>query len=650
MSNENQPNEIQDTLGVVLEECARGILPLLPRLSSVIKDREEDFLRLGTTVFDINSRAGAFSRAATGMASSVGEGALHDAISELETEAAEARSVFGKVSPTEQMDGMAEVLQLIRTLGQAMSRFETLVRTLKVLEITTRIESARIGASGAGFTTLADDVRSLGSVIDEHTTKIAEHSVRLMNQVSGAQERSRRQLSSQEQLVKGMFEQLFSSIAELETMRANSTALVTELAEGSRRVARNMGHVIASVQFHDITRQQVEHVEEILVQAEEEIRGRTGETDLRGLGAWTRDVLRLQAPLLRQSQESFHQAVADLIGNLDSIAESTRALGDRITSVAYADQGGPSTLDAISGQIARVTEAMRASSDHVVETSRTMTGMAETISTVSSFVRGIEDIGTEIEIIALNARVKAAHTGDQGRTLGVIAMEIQNLSAEARNRTGEVASILNRISRLAERLSDLARSSDVSELVGGIQNRFDAILGKLSALDHELEQDIGSLSVLAKEIGSHIHDLTDSIDFHERVSEQLLELEQTIIGLEKPFEALEEVLDAARQPEKLKEQLSRYTMDSERLIHLSILGHDGADEHAAPTDGDDVELFGDDDVELFGDDSVELFEDDGVELFGDDSVELFDDPRPEAGKDDGKTEPEDDLGDNVELF
>ena len=32
-------------------------------------------------------------------------------------------------------------------------------------------------------------------------------------------------------------------------------------------------------------------------------------------------------------------------------------------------------------------------------------------------------------------RVKAAHTGDQGRTLGVIAMEIQNLSVDARNRT-----------------------------------------------------------------------------------------------------------------------------------------------------------------------------------------------------------------------
>ena len=375
MSNESQTYAHHEALTAVLEDCALGILPLLPRLSCVIKDREEDFLRLGTTIFDINSRAGKFSVAATGMASSVGEGSLHKAIAELEREAAEARSVFGKISSTEQMEDMAEVLQLIRTLGQAMNRFETLVRTLKVLEITTRIESARLGASGAGFTTLADDVRSLGSVIDEHTTKIAEHSTRLMSQVSGAQERSRRQLASQEKLVENMFEHLFSSIAELETMRTNSTSLVKELADGSRHVAKNMGHVIASVQFHDITRQQVEHVEEILEQAVSEIAAR--DHDL-GLGAWVRDVLRLQAPsMLRQAQEDvFRTAVDELIGNLAAIGRGTRGTRrSKITAVAYTDQkGGTSILDSIGGHniARRHGPPCATTSAHIAETSKTM--------------------------------------------------------------------------------------------------------------------------------------------------------------------------------------------------------------------------------------------------------------------------------------
>jgi methyl-accepting chemotaxis protein len=628
-------------LGSVMEECANSLPILLPRLAGVIKDREEEFLGLGSTIFGINSKANTFSATASAMASSVGEGALQAAIGELQTRADEAKAVFSSVSSTEQLQGMSEVLGLIRSLDQAMAQFFNMVQTLKVLEITTRIESARLGSAGAGFTTLADDVRALGTIIDEHTEKIREHSNRLMNQVTSASERSKMQIASQKRIVEDMFTELFAGISELESMRTHSAGLVQDLAHGSRQVTESMGQVIASVQFHDITRQQVEHVEEILDQAVREI-STQGESDP-GLGAWVRDVLTLQAPQLRQAQEMFSGAVEELISNLISIGLGIEDLHGKITAVAYADKkGGVSILDAIRHHIGDVTNAMRTTSGHIAETSKTMSHMAETISTVSTFVHGIEDIGAEIELIALNARVKAAHTGDQGRTLGVIAMEIQNLSVDARARTGTVAEILNRISSVAERLSTLARDSDVSEMVGGIQGRFETVLDHLAGLDAELGTNIAHLSELSTGLVSQINALTSSIHFHDLVSDQLLNLEKEITVLKDTFAPFSAELDTARQPEKLREQLSRYTMDSERLVHLSVLGHHG-DAH----DDGEVDLFGDNDVELFGDDNVELFSDDNVELFDDDNVELFD-GHPNAPK--KKAESEEDLGDNVELF
>ena len=140
-------------LGSVMQGSANDLPVLLPRLASVIKDREDDFLGLGATIFGINSQANTFSSTASAMASSVGEGALQAAIGELQARADEARAVFSSVSSTEQLEGMAEVLGLIRGLDQAMAQFFTLVQTLKVLEITTRIESARLGSAGSGFTT-----------------------------------------------------------------------------------------------------------------------------------------------------------------------------------------------------------------------------------------------------------------------------------------------------------------------------------------------------------------------------------------------------------------------------------------------------------------------------------------------------------------
>jgi hypothetical protein len=138
--------------------------------------------------------------------------------------------------------------------------------------------------------------------------------------------------------------------------------------------------------------------------------------------------------------------------------------------------------------------------------------------------------------------------------------------------------------------------------------------------------------------------LTSSIRFHELVSEHLLTLEKEIRALENRFVPFSELLNSAGQPEKLREQLSRYTMDSERLVHLSVLGH----HHGDVQDGGDVDLFDDGDVELFGDDNVELF--------GDDNVELFDDQPPASKAGEASTsgkkpsESDEDLGDNVELF
>jgi hypothetical protein len=175
----------------------------------------------------------------------------------------------------------------------------------------------------------------------------------------------------------------------------------------------------------------------------------------------------------------------------------------------------------------------------------------------------------------------------------------------------------------------------------------------LAALDADLGRDIGHLSGLSSELVTKINGLTSSIHFHDLVSDKLLDLEKEITGLAARFSPFAADLENARQPEKLREQLSRYTMDSERLVHLSVLGH-----HEATHDQGDVDLFGDNDVELFDNDSVELFADDNVELFSDDNVELFDaEPseeanagQPQAAAAGKQPDPEDDLGDNVELF
>ena len=62
--------------------------------------------------------------------------------------------------------------------------------------------------------------------------------------------------------------------------------------------------------------------------------------------------------------------------------------------------------------------------------SETIDHAAHTIGAMSAFIDEIEKIGIEIRMIALNACIRAAHVGEHGAALGVLADTIHDLSAE----------------------------------------------------------------------------------------------------------------------------------------------------------------------------------------------------------------------------
>lgn len=624
-----------DALQQVLDICASELPSLTLRLAGVIRDREEEFLHLGATIFASNSKARTFSSNASDIAQSVGQRALEDTVLELQEQITETRSVFAVDASSTHLQDIESISDHIGKLTQAMSQFGIMVRSLKILEIATRIESAHLGQAGAGFSTLADDVKSLSTKIVQNSTTIREHIDTLYKQVGTTHQHGKKQMQEQNKQVQDIFAKLQSGIEQMQQMRASTEVLIEELAQGSSHVAKNMGQVVASVQFHDITRQQVEHVQKILDQVAQEISQGTDHGDSASMGAWTLDVLKLQISQLKQTKIIFSRAMEDLIASLNSIVRNIDELCQRIAAVVYVGTGQQaSTLDLIGEHIAQVIQTMRLASDQALATSQTMTNMAGTISTVGEFVDDIDEIGTEIELIALNASVKAAHTGDQGRALGVLAIEIQDLSNQSQTHTSRVTDTLNRIADIAQSMILAAQQSDMVEKTTEIQHTFNGILERLNALDQSLRRDITTLLDLGKTLVQDMRGLTDSIQVHHEVEKDLSAHEEFLSELMNKFAPFSEILQSARQPEKLREQLDRYTMESERLVHLDVFGQENHD------DANDALLFEDDTVELF-DTNTEFF---------DNTLAASDQASTTPNGNSQAKEHDDDLGDNVELF
>lgn len=671
-----------------------------------LHEREEDFLALGARFMEFSQASRLLSKKAADLAELTAGGAIEQGIEQLSGELGDMTSACDFTASEASLDQLKGLLSVISELMDHVASFGSVVRSLQMLGISTRIESARLGSRGLGFATLADDVEKLAHMIVAKSSSIMEKSKSLHGMIQSVHQRTKELTLTQRGCSDRIMTEVGGNLDSLLNMAERSKRVIGDLSVQTAEISRNISDVVASMQFHDIVRQQVEHVDEALQDmmgmidahprgscpypkpddwqdddacapegleeaesAEEEPPSElcvaAREAGDRELVGWIADVTAIQVSQLDHSSNRLEEAVAGLKGSLLGIAGTVRGMGEDVAGIMETgDAEDDSVLDRIAEGSASVITSMRDFTDKASEIGGLMSTVAGTVSEIASFVDDIEDVGSEIELIALNAAIKAAHTGDEGRALGVLAGAIQHLSTDARGHTRVVSDMLRKIADAAATLEQSSSQYTETGQLTAMAGRQEELMGRLRQVNATFQSLFAEVGDESKALGHALEELAGSITLDQDVCPGLNEARReldTLVRLAR--EAVPEADDVGR-PERLKELLARYTMEAERMVHETTFG--AAAVAAAGAGDDEVELFGDDadaddGIELFGDDAdadgVELFGDDGdddgidgVELFDadDDTVELFDqdgDGDKEAPASEGE-----DLGDNIELF
>jgi methyl-accepting chemotaxis protein len=624
-------------------------------LARVIPDREEVFLTLGADIQAFSSKAKAMAKQAASLAELTAGEDIAQIVETLGGELDQITAVCGLSCRRDDLRRLEQVVELIGSLERRTGSFRKIVRTLQMLGVTTRIESARLGEKGRGFMNLAGQVDSLGQNIIDHWAKIQADAKHLGGQVSSALARTGTLVQEQQAVTEEALSSGQTNLATLASLSEHSAGASRTLFKRTGEVSRHVGSIVASLQFHDITRQQVEHVceavEDMARMLGEETGSGSSEADQRRMqetACWIADVCSLQASQLSHCCKAFEQAIDTLIADLSSIAGTVdglnRDLGGMLSSESDSSRN---VLDQIEANVHHLIDFMRGFGAKSEELGGIMVQVGATVAQMAGFVGNIEEVGSEIELIALNASVQAAHTGDEGLALGVLAGAIQRLSMDARTLTDEVAGELRAIAGHALELQKLSDVSADAQRMEQMMGRLEEMISSLRNLNRQTMDMFGEIQADGDVLCRNLQARIDGITFHHDVLLDLVQARGTFAQLaDQAMVQSSEDCDPSKRSDRLKELLARYTMEAERMVHLG-----GEYGEATAAEGDDIELFGDDDgVELFsGDENVELFgDDDNVELFGnDDGVELFDEPKAEDNDDKRRKE---DFGDNVELF
>ncbi|MBI5142467.1 MAG: hypothetical protein HZA20_09825 [Nitrospirae bacterium] len=589
-----------------IDEWRNSLDSLNNDVRSLVTGTESEFLSIISALqkfsLDGNELYG-MSQSASDLTSS---GTIEDAIEGLHEQVS---ILSGHLDACEQR--MSGSIDALRTVGGIIDSicgtsrgFKRIVRTLRVLAISTRIESSRLGAGAGGFNTLANDTEKLAGQIEIKHAKILERANELNDAIDAILSNTTCALRDQRKAAGDIIDKTRAGVKDLILMNRNSCEISDDIIDRSNNLRGEIDKIVVATQFHDITRQQMEHVGMALTDAIDRLDRFSGDAgndenddEAVELAAWIADLCELEASQTRNTREHLNGAVLGIKRNLSDMAEDVAIIAMQTREIVGASDESGSTdnslIARIKGEIENVLDLLQRNTVRKRQMSESMSSAADTVTHMSTFIGDIEDIGDEMKLIAMNARVKAAHTGREGEALGVLAESIQKLSDEARNQSLLVSEPLAAIAGESERLRRITGDGDNQEWADEITNNLESIVQSMSGMEKRLFELFDRINAFGMNTSAEANRVAARITVHETMS----------AAADRIIAELEKISSEARQfaPDfnksgreaRLRELTQRYTMQSERLVHSTPSGGLGtAKGKSGSVDiGDNVELF-----------------------------------------------------------
>lgn len=554
-----------------LESASEHLCGLARNLKDFVSSSETQFLAIGARLRDFHGRAAKVSGLAVEAAETILGRKAGGVIRKFELLLQEIEGFLGEMDleTGRNRSGLEKVRHLIGRLQFPLEDFHRLVKTLQILRLSAKVENCAFGLEDMNV--LAEGMDNLSQMIADKTAHASMEIGFLDRELAHAQSSLADHRSRQCGQVLEKLEHARRHLFELLERRRRIASEADELGGRSADISRQIGNIVASMQFHDITRQQVEHVCQTLERLGEDIEhrpvfhpGRDAEFEAIG------EVCELQAAQLEHARKELAGAVRKIIKSLEELAGNITATARGTLAVAgAANRGKRSFFSGMEPAIGSIASVLAEMADQDRESSKAISSTVSRMTDMAGLVAEFELVGSEMKVVAANAGIRAAHAGDGGVALGVIAKAIQQLAGELLVWTGRLAADFTAISSAARSLNNEGDGAQVNRSLKAreIMNQGTELLKILEDMNDECialleEMEKGSVK-LAEDIAIAL----SSITVHHECRETIASVCDGLQGWFGGSRSLSGNRIKSKDSVFAREMISRYSMQSERRIH-----------------------------------------------------------------------------------
>ena len=235
--------------------CLKHIIGELEKINAA---SEGEFLTLGEKLQDFYLRTNGLSEMSSGIARRMAGGDITTAIEELKDICARVNDLNQRSSSGRET--LVAIMERFGKIHVPLKSFESIVRKIHVLCNLINIEIARLGNAEAGFDTLIKQVRELSVSIEAKSGKMIGELDKMTVFVHKEIKKITGFESSQQRNSEQIIDNTIRNLTDLTARHEHSAGRLKDIASSWDGISRNIGEVISSLQFQDITRQRIEHV------------------------------------------------------------------------------------------------------------------------------------------------------------------------------------------------------------------------------------------------------------------------------------------------------------------------------------------------------------------------------------------------------
>jgi methyl-accepting chemotaxis protein len=577
-------------------------------VSQITQNSEQEFLEIGGKLQSFLTNSRQLSSEASIAASGISANTLSNGITEINWMLKKfSDSLMASANDIkEDKEELSAISSHVELILDGLDGFKKITRQLRMLGISTKIESSRLGDDDKGFNTLAENVEKLSNQINDKVVVISQKATFLLNEINKTTKELKNLEKDQNLESDAILNNTKLALEAFEDKYNQCSLQVGRISQSANSVSKNISEVVTLIQFHDITRQQMEHVHEALESISEQVNYETRQGTGDGVSneklGKIRDICELQSDQLANSSNEFVGAVENIVSRIKDVGDNVNDIFSDIVNL-LGDEGDSkgASLGKVNEELSTILASMNRNNEIGLSLANSIKSIVEIVEDLSEYVFEIEEIGSEIEIIALNARIKAAHTGMNGLSLGVLAESIQRLSIDAKSQTVGASQILLDIRSISKSLKtglELANSDNGSEDLTETNARVMGLINSIIGSETDAKSSITKLKLSVNSLKEEINATVEGIKIHRQTQAMTEEILNDLDRIGS--ELIKKVGKRTDKKKSIDGLETKYTMDSEREIHkkFSNKEYKTAEEKSAGTITNSEDNFGDN-VDLF---------------------------------------------------